>query len=93
MFASAINGHIFYLVCTSNKERTDLINFLRKHEILAVFHYISLHSSPVFKSKHDGRKLENADKFTNRLVRLPIYVDLSNEEQAFIISKILEFYA
>lgn len=87
------NAHIFYFVCASNDERNRLISFLYQEGVQAVFHYQSLHSSPFFKSKHDGRSLSNSDKYSERLVRLPLFFDLMPEEQELIISKVIEFYS
>lgn len=87
------NAHIFYFVCSSNNERNDLINFLDSNGIQAVFHYQSLHYSPYFQSKHDGRSLPNSDKYSEQLVRLPLFYDLNTEEQELICSKIIEFYS
>ena len=81
------NAHMFYLVCNSIAQRTALINHLKQNEILAVFHYISLHSSPFYNEKHDGRILENSDKFTDRLLRLPMYYELDVENVVLIIKK------
>ena len=78
---------MFYLVCNSIAQRTALINHLKQNEILAVFHYISLHSSPFYNEKHDGRILENSDKFTDRLLRLPMYYELDVENVVLIIKK------
>lgn len=82
------NAHMFYLVCNSIAQRTALINHLKQNEILAVFHYISLHSSPFYKKKHDGRILENSDNFTDRLLRLPMYYELDVEN---VVSKIKKY--
>lgn len=71
------NGHMFYIVLRTLKERTNLINYLKKHDILAVFHYQSLHKSLFYRPKHDGRVLINSDKFTDRLLRLPLYYSLT----------------
>lgn len=87
------NAHIFYFVCSSNKERNDLIKFLDSNGIHAVFHYQSLHSSPFYQSKHDGRSLPNADKYSEQLIRLPLFYDLKTEEQELICSKIIQFYS
>ncbi len=87
------NGHMFYLVCNSLQERTGLINNLNQNNIHAVFHYISLHKSPYYKNKHDGRELANADKYSDRLVRLPFYYELTNSDQNKIIKSILKFYS
>ena len=71
------NAHMFYLVCNSLKERTALIKRLKEHDIQAVFHYLSLHSSPYYQDKHDGRELTNCDRYADCLVRLPMYYDLA----------------
>ncbi|MEO8762254.1 MAG: DegT/DnrJ/EryC1/StrS family aminotransferase, partial [Bacteroidia bacterium] len=70
------NAHIFYLVCKNIEERTALIQELKNNNIDSVFHYLSLHNSPFFKGKHDGRILPNADNYTNCLLRLPFYYEL-----------------
>ena len=51
------NAHMFYLVCDSLEQRTTIIQELKEKEILSVFHYISLHKSPFYEEKHDGRIL------------------------------------
>jgi dTDP-4-amino-4,6-dideoxygalactose transaminase len=73
------NAHMFYLVCNSLNERTKLIEHLKANGILAVFHYLSLHSSEYYTSKHDGRELPNCDKFADCLVRLPLFFELEDE--------------
>ncbi|MEZ5039026.1 MAG: dTDP-4-amino-4,6-dideoxygalactose transaminase [Saprospiraceae bacterium] len=87
------NAHMFYLVCNSLADRTALINYLRSKEIHAVFHYLSLHKSPFYASKHDGRELLNCDNFSECLVRLPFYYELSKTEQYSIIDETIEFFA
>lgn len=82
------NAHMFYLVCSSLKQRTDLINHLKNNNIHAVFHYLSLHTSPYYYDKHDGRTLVNSDKFTNTLVRLPLFYELDIES---VINKLISF--
>lgn len=82
------NAHMFYLVCHSLEERTKLIQHLKNKGIQAVFHYLSLHTSPFYKDKHDGRALPNSDKFSDCLVRLPMYYDLTNEDVDFICEEI-----
>lgn len=80
------NGHMFYLRFSTLEERKKYIEKLKKHDVLAVFHYISLHSSPYYASKHDGRVLSNTDQFTNTLLRLPMYYDLSENEIDTIVN-------
>lgn len=86
------NGHMFYLVCRSLDERSALINYLRERQILPVFHYLSLHKSPFYQDKHDGRALPWADHYTDCLVRLPLYYELHQELQQRVIEGVYEFY-
>ena len=86
------NSHLFYLICNSLEERTALIDFLKKEGIMAVFHYICLHDSPYFLDKHDGREMPKAKKYENCLVRLPLWVNMTDEEVQYVIQKVLEFY-
>jgi len=77
---SSNNGHMFYLVFKTGDERTALINSLRNQNINSVFHYLSLHKSEYYKMKHDGRELTNSDHYTDCLLRLPFYYELSNTD-------------
>lgn len=86
------NAHMFYIVCRSLDERTKLIQHLKNKGIQAVFHYLSLHTSPFFKDKHDGRVLPNSDRFADCLVRLPFYYDLNESDLAYICEEIKNFY-
>ncbi len=86
------NGHLFYLVCNSLQERTMLINELKKHNILALFHYQSLHKSDYYFALHDGRMLINSDMYTDCLVRLPMYYELQNSDIERICNVIAELY-
>ncbi len=86
------NAHMYFIVCRSLKERTALIEHLKKNDILSVFHYLSLHKSPFYKKFHDGRKLPHSDRFTNCLLRLPLYFELSPEDQSKVIGSINSFF-
>lgn len=86
------NAHMFYLVCNSLEERSKLIKELKDNDIQAVFHYLSLHSSPYYLDKHDGRTLPNCDRYADCLLRLPMYYDLSEQEVLTICKQINEFY-
>jgi dTDP-4-amino-4,6-dideoxygalactose transaminase len=70
------NGHMFYMVCNSLDQRTSLIDKLRKQDILSVFHYLSLHASPFYQDKHDGRGLNESDRYSDTLIRLPLFYEL-----------------
>ena len=85
------NAHMFYMVCRSGKERDGLIAHLKERGITAVFHYLSLHKSDFYADKHDGRTLENSDRYSDCLLRLPMYYELSLEECQYIIKAILEY--
>ena len=87
------NAHMFYIKCKDLDERTKLIDFLKKNDISAVFHYIPLHSAEA--GLKFGR-FHGEDKYTTkeseRLLRLPLYYGIKEEDIEFISSKIKEFY-
>lgn len=88
------NGHMFYIVCRSLDERTQLISFLKEKGILAPFHYLSLHLSDYYHSVESNiPTLPNCDKFADRLVRLPMFFELKDEEVLYIIQEIHSFYS
>lgn len=74
------NAHMFYLVFKDLATRGDFIAKLKSKGILSVFHYISLHSSPYYAPKHDGRALPESDRYSDCLVRLPMYYELPVEK-------------
>ncbi len=80
------NGHMFYLTCQSLGQRSKIIQKLKDKNILAVFHYLSLHKSPFYSDKHDGRSLPETDRFTDCLIRLPLYFELDTQ---IVINQIL----
>ncbi len=80
------NAHMFYIICESLTQRTALINKLKAANVLAVFHYISLHKSPFYEAKHHGGILENTDRYSDCLLRLPLFFELDTEK---VISSIL----
>ncbi|MBX7240261.1 MAG: dTDP-4-amino-4,6-dideoxygalactose transaminase [Bacteroidia bacterium] len=86
------NAHMFYIICTNLEERTGLIQHLKQNNIHAVFHYLSLHSSPYFQEKHDGRPLPLTDYYTDTLLRLPLYYELTDEQVQYIIHHILQYF-
>jgi dTDP-4-amino-4,6-dideoxygalactose transaminase len=85
------NAHMFYLICNNNKQRNKLIQYLYERGILSVFHYLSLHKSPFFKNQHDGRNLPYSDLYTDCLIRLPLYYQLSKQELNFVCNSIISF--
>lgn len=86
------NAHIFYLVLPSTNIRDRIITHLRKSDIHAVFHYLSLHKSAYYRDKHDGRELVHSDRYSDCLVRLPIYYDLIDKDLWKTVELIQEIY-
>jgi dTDP-4-amino-4,6-dideoxygalactose transaminase len=86
------NGHLWYLLCNSVEDRVGLIEWLRSKQVHAVFHYLSLHKSPYYTDKYRGAALPFADYYSDHLVRLPLYYDLSDEQVDTICDMIFEFF-
>ena len=86
------NGHMFYLVCSSLDQRTSLIDHLKNDGIHSVFHYLSLHKSPYYQDKHDGRSLANSDRYTDQLLRLPFFYELTLQDVERIIDSVKKFF-
>lgn len=83
---STSNAHIFYIVMNSLKERSNFIKYMKENNIHSVFHYLSLHKSEYFKNKYNGDELINSDKYSDCLVRLPLYPDLTEDQVSHIIN-------
>ncbi len=87
------NAHMFYLKVKDLEERTELLQYLKNNDILAVFHYIPLHSAPA--GLKFGR-FDDSDIYTTkeseRLIRLPMYYGLEEEAINFIIKNIILFF-
>lgn len=86
------NGHLFAIVLNDLETRSKLIAHMREQSILSVFHYLSLHKSPFYADKHDGRDLDNCDKFSDTLMRLPFFYELTDLEIELICNSIIQFY-
>ena len=86
------NAHMFYVVCRNLNERTALINHLKQDDVQSVFHYLSLHKSPYYKDKHDGRDLPMTDIYADRLLRLPLFFELTDTQIQKIVLSIQSFY-
>lgn len=84
------NAHIFYIRWPDLAFRSKLINALRNNGISAVFHYLSLHSSPYYSSRHDNRELIGSDGYSDKLLRLPLFYDLDVNEVDLIVQNIYE---
>jgi dTDP-4-amino-4,6-dideoxygalactose transaminase len=88
------NYHMFYMLLPDLETRTDLIAHLKQKGILAVFHYVPLHTAPVGQQfgYRDG-ELPVTEELSERLVRLPFYYDLTEQDQMEVIGEIRNFHA
>ncbi len=85
------NGHSFYLICKNPEQRNGLIEHLKKKGVNAVFHYLSLHKSTYYADKYKGAELVNSNRFSDQLLRLPLYYELGNRDIQKIIKALLSF--
>lgn len=87
------NGHMFYIKTKDMEERAALIAFLKKNEILSVFHYVPLHSAPagIKFGRFHGEDIYTT-KESERLLRLPMFYKLKEQEVDYIAGKVKEFY-
>lgn len=87
------NAHMFYFKCRSLEERTELIDFLKQNGVMAVFHYVPLHSAPAgikfgrFCGKDEFTTIES-----EHLIRLPLYYNLSKNDREKVIELVKKFY-
>lgn len=87
------NAHMFYVKAAEIEERTALEKFLKENGIWAVFHYVPLHSAPAgIKFGRFHGEDEYTTKESERLLRLPLYYGLKEEEVSYICEKVREFY-
>lgn len=84
------NYHMYYVLCPSLKVRTHLMNYLKNKGVQTTFHYLPLHSSKYYEDKHDGRVLENCDRYADTLVRLPLFYEETLEQAAQVAKLVLE---
>lgn len=87
------NAHMFYIKCKDLQERTELISFLKEKEISTAFHYVPLHSSEagLKYGEFRGNDLHTTVE-SERLLRLPMYYGLREEEIQYVCRMIIEFY-
>ncbi len=90
---SSPNGHLFYILTNSLAARTDLINHLKGLGILAVFHYMPLHQSPAGgKFGRVSGSLPVTEDISSRLLRLPLYYEMSLRDVDQVVGQIEVFY-
>jgi len=88
------NAHMFYIKLRDSDDRQALISWMKEAEILTVFHYIPLHSSPAgqrFGRFHGEERFTTAE--SERLLRLPLFYNLTDNNQNTVISSLLSFFA
>jgi UDP-4-amino-4,6-dideoxy-N-acetyl-beta-L-altrosamine transaminase len=83
--------HLF-IILVSSKYHLKLFKFLRANKIIVNLHYIPIYLHPFYKKKYDFKDFPNSNYYYKRAISLPIYYELSNKEQNFIINKIKLFY-
>lgn len=86
------NYHLFGLLCANELERDKLASGLLESGILAVSHYRALHLSPFFKNHYSGPELPNAVSFQHRILRLPLFHDLKDEDIAIICDRVKSLF-
>jgi len=85
------NAHMYYLICKNLEQRTKLIDFLKVNDILSVSHYLSLHKSPYYHLKYAGSELPNSDRYTDCLLRLPLFYELTVADVDKIVNCLKKF--
>ena len=90
----APNGHLFYLLTRTPKERTDLIQYLKRNGISSIFHYTPLHSSPAGKRFcRTGGPMPNTESISERVVRLPLFYEMSDAEADLVVKGLKDFFS
>ncbi len=88
------NAHMFYIVVKNLKERDDLLKHLKNNGVHAVFHYLSLHKSKYYLQtiKGEVQNLPEADRYTECLIRLPLFYNLEEHQVRYIVQSINQFF-
>jgi dTDP-4-amino-4,6-dideoxygalactose transaminase len=86
------NGHIFYILAESLRQRKKLIEFLAENGIMAIFHYVPLHKAPFWKGKYRRISLPITDRVSETLLRLPLYYDMEPSAVEYIAGKMSLFF-
>jgi UDP-4-amino-4,6-dideoxy-N-acetyl-beta-L-altrosamine transaminase len=87
--AKTYNAHHLFIIEVEN--RKELYDFLYSNGILAQIHYVPVHTLPYYKKiGYSEADLSNAEKYYSKCISLPMYPTLSNEEQSYVINKVLE---
>ena len=87
------NHHMFAVLFSKNEDRGDFISFMKAKGVVCPFHYVALHTSPFGATFADGKpeRLPGCDHFSQCLVRLPLYYNMTDAEQAYVVAACLEW--
>lgn len=87
------NAHMFYIVLPTERIRNELMDYLKSNGICATFHYIPLHTSPVgIRLGYKKGDLPVTEEYASRLLRLPLYADMNEEDYEYVVKKIKDFF-
>jgi len=87
------NAHIYYILAADLPERQGLIKHLAEHDIMATFHYLPLHTSPMGRKLcYRSGQLPVTEEISRRIVRLPLYYELTEAEVLRVVEAVREFY-
>ncbi len=87
------NGHLFYVIVRNGKIRDHLLQYLKNRGVLAIFHYLPLHLSPMgMKMGYREGQLPVTEKISSRLVRLPIFYGLKRSDQDTVLGILEDFF-
>ena len=86
------NAHMYYILVHDLDERTRLIDFMKKRNIMPVFHYVPLHSAPKGVELSGKISLPVTEEYADRLLRLPCYFELTDEEIGQVLNAIYDFF-
>lgn len=86
------NAHMFYILCESKQQRSELIEHLKANGINAIFHYVPLHKAPYWDGKYDDIVLPVTDRVSETLLRLPMYYGLKSNDVELVVEKLREYY-
>ena len=85
------NAHMFYVLLDNRHERDRMVEHLKAAGISAYFHYVPLHAAPYWHGRYSHVKLPVTDDISSRLLRLPMFYDLADEEIAYVCEKVRAF--
>jgi dTDP-4-amino-4,6-dideoxygalactose transaminase len=86
------NAHMFYVLTENLSDRSALIEHMKSAGSFPVFHYLSLHKSPFYAEKHKGAQMPHSDRYMDTLLRLPLFVDMTDAEADRVIESITGFF-